>query len=104
MFFFSAVQSNLHDGNARRATFTVNIDVYNSFKVFLCQCLCCFKLAAMSQELIWADTEENPFLLVLFGKLAELQYMYSEAEKQMAEKVRKPLGTFEPHLRFYIVV
>lgn len=46
-----------------------------------------FFTTAISQELTWANAEDNPHFTVFFGKLAELQFMHSEAEKQMAEKV-----------------
>ena len=41
----------------------------------------------MMQELAWADAEDNPYFMPFFGKLAELQFLCSEMEKQMAEKV-----------------
>lgn len=48
-----------------------------------------FFSAAIAQELAWANAEDNPYLFTLVGKLAELQFIQLEAEKQMAETVRK---------------
>ena len=49
----------------------------------LLQCL----FAVSEQELVWANGEENPNFFTLFGKFAELQWIYNDAAKCMANKV-----------------
>ena len=44
------------------------------------------------QELVWANGEENPNFFTLYGKFAELQWMYNDAAKCMANKVSELLG------------
>ena len=48
-----------------------------------------FTLAVASeQELVWANSEENQNFFTLFGKFAELQWIFNDATKCMADKVR----------------
>lgn len=50
-----------------------------------------FNHTVVAQELAWAYSENNANVFSLFSKVAELQHIYAEAEKKMAEKVRKDL-------------
>ena len=50
--------------------------------------LTCISLLAVSeQEPMWANGEDNPNFFTLFGKFAELQWIYNDAAKCMANKV-----------------
>ena len=42
---------------------------------------------AHAQLLKWASGEENSLILSLFRRLTEIQWIYNEATKEMAEKV-----------------
>jgi hypothetical protein len=48
---------------------------------------CTLLLAVSEQELVWANGEENPNFFTMFGKFAELQWIYNDAAKCMANKV-----------------
>jgi len=52
----------------------------------VCVCVLCVCVGVV-QELGWARADANSNLYLLFGKLAELHYLHTEAEKKMAEKV-----------------
>ena len=56
--------------------------------MLLCLLVSIYTLIAVSeQELVWANGEENPNFFTLFGKFAELQWIYNDAAKCMANKV-----------------
>lgn len=46
-----------------------------------------FSFAVAEQELVWANSEENPNFFTLFGKLSELQWICNDATESMAKKV-----------------
>lgn len=48
---------------------------------------------------MWANGEENPNFFTLFGKFAELQWMYNDAAKCMANKVG--IDNFEEYYNIY---
>ena len=50
--------------------------------------LFCFVAVVAELELIWANGEENPNFFSLFGKFAELHWMYNDAANSMAKKVK----------------
>lgn len=53
---------------------------------FFCFVLLMYVVAEL--ELIWANGEENPNFFSLFGKFAELHWIYNDAANSMAKKVR----------------